>query len=294
MNTESLSQSESTLSSETTTCPMAKQINEPQSETKSETKSETQENVKNEISSPITPSLVSSPESNLVSSPTPSLVASTGKIFSSIKSFVHELSTVYGSKFYSLLLYDKLLLQTKPEHTRSISKHIDAFKLYCASNVTQILEKNIDKLTNENISYSAKVFINVKNILTIADTTTRDVIWKHLLYLNALFDPLSKARELISTTPSSNVNIGDFFKDISEKITSTGIDMNGNPMEILGKVMSSGSLTEILSSFSSKLNSGEINLGSLMAGLGSMAGGMSDAGGEGLDLTSMFSSLMKN
>ena len=105
--------------------------------------------------------------------------------FEAISNFTNDLGEVFSDKHRPLKLYIHLINKTTLQHKDPIIKHIDAFRKFCTANRDAIAEKNVKKLVEEKISYSNRVFIDMKQILNMADKETSNVIWKHLLTISA-------------------------------------------------------------------------------------------------------------
>src|SRR3989344_9071593 len=116
--------------------------------------------------------------------------------FKSITNFVNELNKMFGNKHKSLKLYACLINKTTVSHDKSIQKHNEVFKRFCVSNKDAILQKNPSLVQDTMIKFSDKVFINMGVIFPLADADTLQSIWTHLLYIYALLDPSSDAKNM--------------------------------------------------------------------------------------------------
>ena len=187
--------------------------------------------------------------------------------FKAIVDFVNNLGEMFSKEQHSLKLYSHLLNKTTLSHDKAIKKHIEAFRNFCVVNREGILNKDIMKITNNKISYSDKVYINIKDIFKISDKDTKDIIWKHLLFLSALLDPAGKAKQLLKQSNKSTE--GDFLTDIISKVEDH-VDPNSNPVEAISNIMKSGIFTEIVGGMNKGLNDGTLDLNKLMGTVQSM------------------------
>jgi|UniRef100_A0A6C0CZ21 hypothetical protein len=205
--------------------------------------------------------------------------------FKAITNFTNELEELFGAKQHSLRLYSRLINKTTLAHDKPIQKHIEAFRLFCQSNRDAITEKNMNKLNNSNIQYSERVFINMKNILAMADTETQTVIWKHLLLISAILDPSGRAKELLREACSSD-NTGtesNFLTDIINKVEEH-VDPNASPMEAIASIMKSGVFTDLVSGMNNGLQDGSLDLSKLLGSVQGMVTKLSNKNGsEGSD-----------
>ena len=73
------------------------------------------------------------------------------------------------------------------------SKHSHPF-----ASLTEMLytDKDTGKLSGDNhrITYSERVYIDVREILHLADKDSKAIVWRHLMWLSALMDPSGKAK----------------------------------------------------------------------------------------------------
>ena len=168
-------------------------------------------------------------------------------LFKTINGFVTSLNDCFGQKQRTLQLYARLISKTTIADEIPIQRHIAAFQTFCKENKDAILEKNHKKLVLSKISYNEKVYINLEIIFTSATKQEREVIWKHILAIYALIDPQSRAKELLRDVMNKD-NAGgggkeeDFLTNIFDKVGSN-IEPDGNPLQAVGNLMSSGVFT---------------------------------------------------
>ena len=199
-------------------------------------------------------------------------------LFKAINGFVKNMNECYGTQQRTLQLYARLISKTTIEDEVPISRHIAAFATFLKDNKDAILEKNHKKLVNIKISYNEKVYINMDMIFRAASASERTIIWKHILTIYAFIDPQSRAkemlREVIDKDGAGGAKEEEFLSDIFDKV-GNNIQTDGNPLQAVGNLMSSGVFTDIVGSMSNGLESGELDLGKLM---GSMQGMVTNIG----------------
>jgi len=206
-------------------------------------------------------------------------------IFKAISNFVIELYDLYGSnkKYHALKLYKFLLSKTKISDDSPINKHIEAFKIFCASNKEALLSRDLTKITNKSITYSSRVYIDIYNIFKVSDEETRNAIWDHLLNIYSLCEPNDKeakdAKEILKNKiNSSQSSPSSFFSGESKennllsgifsKLENSGIDPTKNsPLEAITSLMSSGVFTDILGTLTGGLKNGEFDIKNLLNGM---------------------------
>ena len=223
-------------------------------------------------------------------------------IFKAISNFVKDLNECFGAKQRSLQLYARLISKTTIEHEQAIEKHIECFKRFCMDNKTAISNKNYKEFVLQEISYSEKVHINMKEIFDSATPDDYETIWRHILVIYTYFDPSSKAKELLkeslkASDKGDNNTEQEFIHNIINKV-ETCVTPNGNPMEAVSSIMSSGLFTDLIGTMNNGIQSGDLNLGRLMNTVQSMVGKLSTMttgmeGMEGLDdVTNSLSKMM--
>lgn len=222
-------------------------------------------------------------------------------IFKAIANFTNCLDEVFGEEQRSLKLYAHLINKTTIAHEKPILKHIEAFRTFCKNNRDSIEEKNHETFSNDKIIYSDRVFINVKDILTVADKDSKNIIWKHILTISALVDPAGKARQVLKETSQKNNNgtESDFLENIISKVEEN-VDPNANPMEAVTSIMQSGVFQELVGGMGNGLQDGSLDLGKLMGTVQNMVTNLNDkvgeSGGEGMpeETMAMMNTMMSN
>ena len=198
-------------------------------------------------------------------------------LFKAISSFVTNLNECYGPGQKTLQLYARLISKTTLVDDAPIKRHIEAFKKFCSMNKDAIIEKNNAKFVEERISYNERVYIDMAQIFRKAQTSEKRIIWQHLLSICALVDPRSKAKETLKDfINNNNTETGkeqEFLSDIFDRVGSN-IESEGNPLQAVGNLMSSGLFTDIVGTMSNGLESGDLDLGKLMGSMQGMVAGI--------------------
>jgi hypothetical protein len=221
-------------------------------------------------------------------------------IFKAISNFTTCLSDVFGNEHRSLKLYAHLINKTALINEKPILKHIDAFRVFCIANKDALVEKDINKIdeNNKKIEYSIRVYIDIPFIFSKSDRETTQIIWKHLLTIYALVDPNGKARQVLKSrtgTGESNSE-DDFLSNIIQKVEDN-VDPNANPMEAVSSIMQSGIFTELVGGMGSGLEDGTLDLGKLMGSVQKMVTTLNDEhgggeNGEGDEAVNMINTMM--
>ena len=201
--------------------------------------------------------------------------------FNALTNFANALSEEFGNKMAPVKLYAHLLSKTALGHTKSIHKHISAFTTFCVANRDAIYDKDVGKLCGENhrIEYSERVYIDVRELLHLADNDSRAVVWKHLMWLSALMDPSGRAKEILKEQGKGNE--GEFLQNIIGKVENA-VNPDAPPMEAIGEIMKSGVFTELIDGMNNGLQNGDLDLGKLMGTVQTMVTSLTE-GQEGAD-----------
>lgn len=211
--------------------------------------------------------------------------------FKAIVNFTESMGEIFANKNHSLKLYCHLISKTTFCHEKAIDKHIEAFKKFCVTNRDAISENDETKFLTTNITYSNRVFINMKLIFGMCDMEQRRVIWRHLLVISALVDPTSRAKEILKSKKDEDENKeGEFLSKIMEKVEKNIDVKGGDPMSAVSSIMSSGVFTEMIDEMNTGMQNGSIDLGKLLNTVQTMVGQTNTSGeGGGPDLNSIIS-----
>ena len=206
------------------------------------------------------------------------------KTFNSIKTFVYNLNECYGDDYNGLSLYNTLLQKTTNSHTEFISKTINIFKNFCYDNENYILNKTKD-MSSPKIVFSDKIFIDMKLILDECDNSEKETIWKHIALIYSHYNPHNNVKEMLTQKPNNESN---FIKDMINKVEDTIEGDNiSNPMEAITKMMTSGVFSELVGNMTNGLQSGDLNIGSLLGSVNDMVGTMNGGNdNSGMNLVS--------
>ena len=218
----------------------------------------------------------------------------TRKIFEKIKSFVFQLDKVYGKEEKALQYYNYLLQKTTPKNRKSMKKHIKVFRLFCDKNKNHILKKN-EELKYGKVIYSDKVFIDVKKILKKSDHKTKQSIWKHLLCICALLSPNSEARNLLHQSMKEKNPENDFLQSILGEVEShIKPNANSNPMQLIGSLLQSNTLTNLVQGMNEGVTSGKLDMKKLLGSVQGMITTLSEKLPEKNEIKNHFAKKKQN
>lgn len=218
-------------------------------------------------------------------------------IFKCICNFIKDLNDSFGKDQKSLLLYAALVEKTGIIHEEPIRKHIACFHEFVKENEDAIMNKKKNALKENEIRYSDKVFIDMKDIFSRADKDETEAIWKHLMTLLAVLEPSSQAKRLLQEEQDKKKKRGDkaneeaFLTNIIDKVSNQIDPSTTNPADMMTNLMSSGVFSELVENMNTGLTSGDLDLGKMIGSLQNMMGSLNtmvsqDASG-GLPLPSL-------
>lgn len=217
-------------------------------------------------------------------------------IFKGIVNFVDALNEVYGEEMQEIKLYQHLLSKTTFSHETAINKHIESFRKFVIANRDAIMAKDYNLLQDTTISYSDKVFIDMKQLFVKAedDKDISEAIWKHTLTITGLLDPTSEAKNILKKNKNQDTKgETDFLMNTIDQIEKT-IDPSSNPMEAVSGILNSGIFTDLMSNMNNGLQDGTLDLGKLMGSVQNVLASMDNGQGKpSLDINSLLKSLPK-
>lgn len=198
--------------------------------------------------------------------------------FKAICNFINDLADVFGNKHKPLKLYKRLINQTQISHDQAIKKHITVFHDFCISNRDAIFTQNPAIINSTQISYSSRVYIDMRIIFKLADNDSIPVIWKHLLTISALIDPAGNAKNILKKNVDEKKSSVDETQFLSEMITKfeNTITPDSNPADAIGAIMKSGMMTDLVNN----MQGGKLDLGKLMGAVQNMVFSIEQKAGD--------------
>jgi hypothetical protein len=182
------------------------------------------------------------------------------KPFSKILAFVNELNRNFGNKHKNLGLYYTFLKEKTPlSNKKAISKQNDVFKKFLENNREAVLNMDIKLFKDENIAFSEKVYINLKQLLT-ENKDAVEVIFKHLQLISALLLEDNTMIEALKEDKESKF-LDKYVSKIDELFKNTnGVE---DPMAAAMSLLQSGALSDM----TRELKDGKLNVGKLITSL---------------------------
>jgi hypothetical protein len=206
-------------------------------------------------------------------------------IFKAITGFISDLNAEFGTKHKSIALYNRLLEKTGLTNVGPINKHIESFRKFFDGNQKAMEEQNVDQFTNSVISYSDKVYVDVKIVLNQSSSDNKKIIWQHLLTIWGLIDPTCQAKKLLKDSVK-NAASGDkeeqFLANIINKVEQSvgGVEIDqSNPMGSIASLMQSGVFSSLITDMQQGLSDGSLDISKLLGSVQGMMVKMNGANG---------------
>jgi hypothetical protein len=182
------------------------------------------------------------------------------KPFSKILAFVNELNRNFGNKHKNLGLYYTFLKEKTPlSNKKAISKQNEVFKKFLENNREAVLNMDISLLKDDNIAFSEKVYINLRQLLK-ENKDAVEVIFKHLQLISALLLEDNTMIEALKEDRESKF-LDKYVSKIDELFKNTnGVE---DPMAAAMSLLQSGALSDM----TKELKDGKLNVGKLISSL---------------------------
>lgn len=185
--------------------------------------------------------------------------------FNAITGFTKDLASEFSQRQHSLALYARLIEHINLSQESAIIRVVDGFISYIGKNQVAIESRDVEKLSNEKIEYSARVFVLLKPLFLQADNDTKEVMWKHLLTIYGLLYPDSQAKDILRKMNSEVKNAEtEMISNMVQKIVPHLNPDETNPMQAIMGLMSSGVFTELIGTMQKGMDDGSVNMNSLL------------------------------
>lgn len=200
-------------------------------------------------------------------------------IFKYIVAFVADIYREVSTP--QVQMYKHLLQKTdEVKSQKHIDQHVNVFREFVRLNKQAISERKSGLLNPSVIKFSDRVFICLSSILKRVDQNSETHIWTHLNTImrmsleNASSTQSSENIDGTIISPavardnmrSSDDKTSRFISEIMDKVTPriSTYDVS-NPAEAVIGLLSSGVLTDVITSVTQKLGSGDIDPASMMS-----------------------------
>jgi hypothetical protein len=172
------------------------------------------------------------------------------------------------------LYYSAMIKVGEKKVSTEMNMHNTAFYNFLEANEKGIKNSNVTGMTNWTLKYSKKLFIDMKEVFNLLETKEKNIFWKHLQTLYTLHFPKNSTELIEQLTTHNESNEAKCLKNVMgqvSKLIPSEKDMK-DPTEALSLVSSSGEFSSMIGDIVSKLNSGELDIGSLLNVVGNQMG----------------------
>jgi len=108
------------------------------------------------------------------------------KIYVAFSKFINDLDQCVGDKFRYVRFYSHLCSKISESHNIAIEKNCQLIRKFIDNNTVSINSHDFTLLEDPIISYSEKVYIDMKEIFENVDPSIHPQVWDHILSLNYL------------------------------------------------------------------------------------------------------------
>jgi hypothetical protein len=213
----------------------------------------------------------------------PSYSARNTKIFKAIIDFTDQLNDTFGKDDINVVKVFRIINKTPLTNRKVIDRHLIVFHDYLSQNRAGILSRNADSFVLDKLNLTERIFMDLKSILLSADQATRKVIWQHLLNILYLYEPKDEVvRTELKVAMSEheskeNKFLMDTFSKFEKTLQETKTDSGDpDPMSMVSGLMQSGFLNEMIGSINTGVNSGSLDIKSLIGTVQNMLGNLSE------------------
>jgi hypothetical protein len=205
------------------------------------------------------------------------------KIFKAITEFADQLNDAFGADNINVNKVYRILLRTSLTNRKVVDRHLVIFQSFMLINRNAILGRSAENFTEPNIELTERIRMNLKEIILGADDAVKKVIWQHLLNILFLFNPDDKVvkNELKVSISENDTKENKFLMDTFSKFEEVMKkpeegEPAKDPMAMMGGLLQSGFLNEMITNINSGVNKGDLNIKNLISTVQSLLGNLSD------------------
>lgn len=193
-----------------------------------------------------------------------------------IGAFIGDLCNAYGADLKPLRR-----LNAQVTESATHDQFINIITQFCLTNTSAILERNTSGLIDPIIRLSAREYVDLGLLLEDADEEQSENIWAHLLAISGCLNPKGEAidvlRQIQNKPAAKRSNEEQCIHSLVGKIQAAIPDDGSvkDPMQAFQSVAQSGAFASLVQSLSGDIESGKINVQSMLGMLGG-AGALSN------------------
>jgi len=213
---------------------------------------------------------------------TPSYASRNSKIFKAITEFADQLNDAFGKDNINVNKVYRILMKTSLTNRKVVDRHLVIFHSFLELNRMPILGRIHTEFIDPNISLTERIQMNMREIIEKADEPTRKIIWQHLFNIMFLFNPedeLVKNELKLSIADNDtreNKFLMDTFSKFENVMKSNTDGSTKDPMSMMGNLLNSGFLNDMMGNINNGVNKGDLNIKSLISTVQNLLGNLSE------------------
>jgi len=205
------------------------------------------------------------------------------KIFKAITEFADQLNDVFGTENPNVNKVYRILMRTSLTNRKVVERHLIIFQSFLQLNRNAILGRSADNFTESTIELTERIKMNLKEIIQKAEEPVKKVIWQHLLNILFLYNPEDKVvkAELKVSISENDTKENKFLMDTFSKFEEVMKkpqegEAQKDPMAMMGGLLQSGFLNEMIGNINNGVNKGDLNIKNLISTVQNLLGNLSD------------------
>ena len=205
------------------------------------------------------------------------------KIFKAIVEFADQLNDVFGTENVNVNKVYRILMRTSLTNRKVVERHLIIFQSFLQLNRNAILGRSAENFTESSIELTERIRMNLKEIILKAEESVKKVIWQHLLNILFLYNPDDKVvkAELKVSISENDTKENKFLMDTFSKFEEVMKkpqegEAQKDPMAMMGGLLQSGFLNEMIGNINNGVNKGDLNIKNLISTVQNLLGNLSD------------------
>jgi hypothetical protein len=203
------------------------------------------------------------------------------RIFKAIVEFADQMNDVFGKEDVNVNKVYRILAKTSLTNRKVIERHLIIFYNFLETNRMAILARTPADFLESHIELTSNIRMNVKDTIAKADAPTQKIIWQHLFNIMFLYNPDDAVikNELKTSISENDTKENKFLMDTFSKfedIMKKPGEENKDPMAMMGGLLQSGFLNEMIGNINSGVNKGDLNIKNLISTVQNLLGNLSE------------------
>lgn len=197
-----------------------------------------------------------------------------GLAFDSILNFIGDLVEAFPDS--TAERYYNVLKSVRVSDKKEQEKHVRLFSALCIANREEIMTKRLEDFKLHKLVFDdSEEPFDIQEIFDHKDFKDNEPdILRHLLTISAICDQESAAKQILAAMNETNLfkdaSINDLFGQISRDVEAQSQDGNVDPLKTIECVIRADPFRKLVNTIVQKTQSGEVDLPSLITGMGSI------------------------